>query len=79
MSGRDTFISSVILLFVYLVVWTGIVSVLAFWTQHELSFWVSYTKGVPTAIPYWQAFVASILFPIAFVLDFISFIVRMFV
>jgi len=69
--------------FVWIVVklgiWCGLAALLAFWTRHELTFWVSYVKGVPTPVGYWPAFAASLLLPITFIADVISSIARLFV
>jgi hypothetical protein len=61
------------------VTWLIFAVILAFWTRAELSFWLSYTNGVPTTVEYWKALVVSLLVPVVFVLDVISFVVRMFV
>jgi hypothetical protein len=59
--------------------WFGAAAILAFWTRYELSFWLTYAKGVPTQVEWWKAFLISLLLPIALFLDFVSFIVRLFV
>ena len=61
------------------VVWFFFAALLAFWTRVELSFWVTYSTGVPTQVEYWKALLVSVLVPVVFVLDMISFVVRMFV
>jgi hypothetical protein len=66
-------------LIIKFVLWFGAAAILAFWTQYEISFWLTYAKGVPTPIEYWKAFVVSLLVPVVLILDFISFVVRLFV
>lgn len=52
---------------------------LAFWTQNQLTFWVSHVKGVPTPVGWGVSYLASILWPLALVLDIVSQIIRLFV
>jgi hypothetical protein len=70
------------ILFVYGVYFTvvgALISLLAFWTQNNLAFWVSHSKGTPTDVPYWLAWVASIPVPFTFIANIVSQIARLFV
>jgi len=60
-------------------VWCGLAALLALWTQCELEFWVSYVKGVPSTVPFWKAWVCSLLIPPCLAANIISEIVRLFV
>lgn len=57
----------------------GLVTLLSFWTHNELSHWVVYAKGAGATVPRWVSWVASIPFPLTFLLDIVSSVARQFV
>lgn len=47
------------------------------WTQHNISFWLTYAKHVPTHCPYLLGVAANILAPLAFLFDIVTEIAKL--
>lgn len=52
---------------------------LSFWTDNQLDFWVTYSKGAPTNVSWGWSYLASLPWPLTLFLDLISQIARLFV
>ena len=47
------------------------------WTQHNISFWLTYAKHAPTHCPYLLGVAANILAPVAFLFDIVTEIAKL--
>lgn len=64
----------------YLVLVVGVISVLSYWTDSNIDFWLTHFKGVETNCPWWLSTLATVFsFGLAIPLNILSEICEYFV